>query len=258
MGKINGCLKCLFIFFNVISALIGCGLIYLVVKFQPDSSQLSEVGAPSMAWGWVFAIGVFGISCLGIFAACSENLIALRIFAAFMGFGLIFMLICGIAVVVYKNKVKELYDNASAEMAKTYIEDDKSRGILEKLQKNLHCCGVVSSEDWNMTIPDSCDCYPALGGGFNQSGGGVNPSGASGYECISRPKGFHSGPDKIFKQSCSEAIFGWVNLAFQIMMGFFFGLAVTALLGLLVSIMMIHQVKRYDSGRGASMPMKAY
>ncbi|XP_075967764.1 tetraspanin-15-like [Anarhichas minor] len=250
MAKINGCLKCLFIFFNVISALIGCVLIYLVVKFQPDSSQLSEVGGPSMAWGWVFAIGVFGISCLGIFAACSENLIALRIFAAFMGIGLIFMLICGIVVVVFKNKVKELYDNASAEMAKTYIEDDKSRGILEKLQKTLHCCGVVSSEDWNKNISDSCDCYAAHGGGFNQSG-------ASGYECISRPKG-SSGPDKIFKQSCSEAVFGLVNLAFQVMMGFFFGLAVTALLGLLVSIMMIHQVKRYDSGGGASMPMKAY
>ncbi|KAM6896135.1 tetraspanin-15-like [Lycodopsis pacificus] len=212
------------------------------------AEQLSEVGAPSTAW--LFAIGVFGISCLGIFAACSENLIALRIFAAFMGIGLIIMMICGIIMVVFKNKAKELYDNASAEMAKAYMADEKSRGMLEEQQKTVHCCGVVSFEDWDKTIPDSCACDPA-------SGGGVNPSGR--YECISRPKG-SSGPDKIFKQSCCDAldIIGWINLIFQIMMGFFFGLAVTALLGLLVSIMMIHQVKRNDSGGGASMAMKDY
>ncbi|KAK9525936.1 hypothetical protein VZT92_016603 [Zoarces viviparus] len=245
MGKINGCLKCLFIFFNVISALIGCGLIYVVVKVQIYSSQLAEAGGLNMAWGWVFAIGIFGISCLGIFAACSENLIALKIFAAFMGIGLIFTLICGIVVVVFKNKVKDLYDTASAEMAKTFTGDEKYRGQLEAIQKTLHCCGVVSVEDWGQTIPDSCDCDPALGGG------------PLGYECISRPKG-SSGPDKIFEQSCSDLVFGWVNLAFQIMMGFFFGLAVTALLGLLVSIMMICQVKRHDSDGGGSMAMKAY
>ncbi|KAM6896082.1 tetraspanin-15-like [Lycodopsis pacificus] len=172
MGKINGCLKCLFVFFNTIYAIIGCGLMYLLAKVQPYSSQLSEVGAPSMALVWVFAIGVFGISSLGIFAARSENLIALRIFAAFMGIGLIIMMICGIVVVVFKNKAREMYDNDSAEMAKAYMADEKSRGMLEELQETVHCCGVVSFEDWDKTIPDSCACYPASGQ----------------YECISRPK----------------------------------------------------------------------
>lgn len=40
---------------------------------------MSSLGGPGIGWIWLTAIGVFGISCLGIGAACSENTIALKI-----------------------------------------------------------------------------------------------------------------------------------------------------------------------------------
>lgn len=52
---------------------------YFILWFMSCVVQLSAVGSPSLGWSWVFAIGVLGISCLGIFAGCSEKDIALKI-----------------------------------------------------------------------------------------------------------------------------------------------------------------------------------
>lgn len=246
MGKINGCLKCLFIFFNVLFAIVGCVLIYAAVKTISYGHQLSAVGGPSLAWLWVFAIGVLSISCLGIYAGFSEKDLALKIFAGFMGVGMVIMLIFGIIVVVSRNKLKASFDSSSSEVAKAMMEDQDTRAMLDGMQHSAQCCGVVSASDWGDDIPASCGC---------ESGYTYGVFGGSG--CKSKPQGAR-GPDKIYSQTCSGIIFIWFNLIFQIAMGFFFGFAVTALLGLLVSLLMIHQVKRHDGAGGASIAMKGY
>ncbi|XP_039999894.1 tetraspanin-17-like [Xiphias gladius] len=248
MGKINGCLKCLFIFFNVLFAIIGCLLIYGAVKATAYSYQMTAFGTPSLGWAWVFAIGVLGISCLGIYAGCSEKSLALKIFAGFMGVGLIIMLIFGIIVVVTRNKIRDNFDNASADVAKPFMEDEGLRDLLDGLQQSVHCCGVVSPSDWGNEIPTSCECNPYAGE--------MAVLGST-YKCTSKPWGT-TGPDQIYEQTCSDVIFAWFNIIFQIAMGFFFGCAVIAVLGLMVSLLMIHQVKKHDSAGGPCIPMKGY
>ncbi|XP_070710217.1 tetraspanin-8-like [Pempheris klunzingeri] len=245
MGKINGCLKCLFIFFNVLFAIAGCLLIFGAVKSTAYSHQLSAVGTPSLGWGWVFAIGVLGISCLGIYAGCSEKELALKIFAGFMGVGMVIMLIFGIIMAVTRNKIKHSFDSASSEISKPFMEEEGLRALLEELQKSVQCCGVVGASDWGDQIPQSCECRSGYRGPFGMS------------ECKSKPQG-SSGPDQIYKQTCSGFIFAWFDLIFQIAMGFFFAFAVTAFMGLLVSLLMIHQVRRHDMSGGASIAMKGY
>ncbi|XP_071358303.1 tetraspanin-8-like [Trachinotus anak] len=245
MGKINGCLKCLFIFFNVVFAIIGCVLIYGAVKVSSVSPQMSALGGPSLGWAWLFAIGVLGISCLGIFAGCSEKVLALKIFAGFMGVGMVIMLIFGIVVVVTRNKIRDALKNTSSEVAKPIMEDEGMREMLEQLQQSTHCCGVVSPRDWGNRIPASCQCSTYGSGLFGQRD-----------KCISRPEGT-TGPSQIYGQPCSDTIFQIMDIAFKISMGFCFGFAITALMGLLVSFFMIHQVKRHDGG-GASIAMKGY
>ncbi|XP_034719664.1 CD63 antigen-like [Etheostoma cragini] len=241
MGKINGCIKCLFIFFNVLFAIIGCLLMYGAVKVSVYSLTLSQVGGPSLGWIWVFAIGVLGMSILAIVAACCEKELVLKVFAGLMGVGMIIMLIFGIVVVVARNKVKGSFDNAASELGKTFINSEESRALLESIQQSVQCCGLGGSADWEDNIPDSCRCNGVYG-----------PS-----SCKPKPQGV-SGPDQIYSAGCGEFIFLYVNIVFQILMGFCFGFAVTALLGLLITILMIHQVKRYDSSGGTSIAMKGY
>ncbi|XP_074554051.1 tetraspanin-8-like [Halichoeres trimaculatus] len=247
MGKINGCIKCLFIFFNVLYAIFGCILIIGAVKASAIYLQVQAVGAPNLGWIWVFAISVLVISCLGIYAGISEKAIILKIFAGFMVVGMIIMLILGIVVVVLRDKVKQKLDAATTEFVSSYMKEESVQNVLRELQTTAKCCGVVSASDWGDEIPQSCDC--------KSSYGGYDPFGSPG--CKARPQGT-TGPDQIYKQSCADYIFSILNFVFQISMGFFFGLAVTALLGLLISLLMIHQVKRHDSAAGSSMAMKGY
>lgn len=249
MGKINGCLKCLFIFFNVLFAIIGCLLIFGAVKASGVGTQFSTVGAPGIGWIWVFAIGVLGISCLGIYAGCSENELVLKIFAGFMVAGMIVMLIFGIYVAVIKNKLKDAFTNAASDAAKTYMQHDDFREMLKNLQSTIQCCGLSSAEDWGSDIPNSCACD-----GSSESFGGFSPFGRTG--CKARPQGT-TGPDQIYATSCGEYLFLTIDIALKISMGFLFGFAVTALLGLLVTLLMLHQVRRHDGG-GPAVSMKNY
>ncbi|XP_022605504.1 tetraspanin-7-like [Seriola dumerili] len=244
MGKINGCLKCLFIFFNVLFAIIGCLLIFGAVKATSISYQLSAFGTPGLGWMWVFAIGVLGISCLGIYAGCAEKGIALKIFAGFMGVGMVIMLIFGIVVVVTRNKIRDDFKNTSAEIAKPLMEDEGMRQLLQGIQASAQCCGLSSASDWGSEIPESCECSSRSHFGL--------PT-----KCRAKPAGTQ-GPSQIYEQTCGDAIFSWVDMLMKIIMGFFFGFSITALLGLVVSFLMIHQVKRHDSTGGASMAMKGY
>ncbi|KAI3366972.1 hypothetical protein L3Q82_009256 [Scortum barcoo] len=213
--------------------------------------QLTSVGSPSLGWSWVFAIGVLGISCLGIYAGYSEKILALKIFAGFMGVGMVIMLIFGIIVAVTRNKLRENFDTIATEIAKPFIDDPSSRAMLEEIQQTAQCCGVASSSDWGNSIPQSCACRSSGYGAFGSYGG-------SG--CKSRPSvGFGTtGPDTIYKEACSMILLMWVDIVFKIAMGLCFGFAVTALLGLLVSLLMIHQVKRHDGAGATSIAMKGY
>lgn len=240
MGKINGCLKCIFIFFNVLYMILGCVLIYGAVRATALTLQMSSFGMPGLGWAWVFAIGVLGVSSLGIYAACSEKALALKIFAGFMGVGMIIMMIFGIIVAVQRNQIKTIFYSASSELVEPYMKEQSLRDMLEAIQQSVKCCGIVSANDWGEEIPNSCECRSSdLGyGGYGS--------------CKSRPQGIR-GPSKIFAQSCGDFIFSWVDIVFKIALGFFFGFAVTALLGLLITIFMIHQVKRNDTGGGIAM-----
>ncbi|XP_076015930.1 tetraspanin-8-like [Genypterus blacodes] len=242
MGKINGCLKCLFIFFNVFFAIIGGVLIYLAVKVMDFSTQMQATGLPGVVWLWVLAIGTLAISSLAIYAACSENHIVLKVFAGLMGFGMIVMLIFGIIVVVSRNQVKEAFHSVTSDVVKSYMEEESLRALLKQSQKDAKCCGMVRAEDWGSDIPPSCECQRSNGGAA---------------DCRSKPQGA-TGPAQIYKKSCGELFFYLVDIGFKIFMGLCFGFALIALMGLLVSLLMIHQVRRYDSYGGQGIAMKGF
>ncbi|XP_071398564.1 tetraspanin-8-like [Centroberyx affinis] len=237
MGKINGCLKCLFIFFNVLFGIVGALLILGAVKASGYKQELAVAGSPNLGWYWVFALGVLFISCLGVFAGCAEKELVLKVFAGFMVAGLLIMMIIGIIIAAYRNKIKAEFDSASSEVAEKYMAQEGFKRFLSGFQQSTHCCGVVSAKDWVDEIPDSCECRGYSG-------------------CTARPQA-RTGPDQVYAQTCSGLIFSFFDIFFKIGMGIFFGFAVTALLGLLVSLLMIYQVRRHDGAMGGqSIAMK--
>lgn len=56
--------------------------------------------------------------------------------------------------------------------------------------------------------------------------------------------------------ACGEHVFGFLDFIFQLFMAFFFAYAVTALLGLLITLWMIRQVSRNDPDESIAMEDK--
>ncbi|XP_014881095.1 uncharacterized protein LOC106942346 isoform X1 [Poecilia latipinna] len=104
MGKINGCLKVVFIIFNSLFTCLGIWMMYSLGRAMTYGHQMGGVDNQSTIYAWVFAIGVVGISTLGSHAARTENKCCLTAFAVFMGIGMVLMLIFGVAAIVLKNQ----------------------------------------------------------------------------------------------------------------------------------------------------------
>ncbi|CAI5636549.1 unnamed protein product [Oreochromis niloticus] len=240
MGKINELLKRVFVGFNSFFAILGCTLIYLAIKASASSTQeMSSIDMPGLSWILVFAIGVLCVSILGIYAASSEKVLALKIFAGLMGIGMIIMMIFGIITAVERNQLKAAFTSPTSEEVGAYMKKQEFTSSLKELQPTFECCGIVSAKDWGDQIPNSCEC---------RSSGG--------YGCTSKPKGIR-GPDQIYVKSCGEIIFSLMDGYIKIGIGFCFGFAVIALLGLLITIFMIHQVKHNDTA-GTVYAMRSY
>ncbi|XP_028307255.1 23 kDa integral membrane protein-like [Gouania willdenowi] len=246
MRKTNSCLRGLFIGFNTLFAVIGCLMIFGTIKATAYSDQLSSVSPQGLVWSWVISIGILSISCLGIYAGYSEKIVPLKIFAGFMGVGMIIMIIFGIVMAAYKSQVSSVLENLPSDVVDYLMSNQETSESLKELQHSAYCCGVLGPEDWGTRIPDSCSCIyagPGLEDLFGTS------------SCRSTPDG-HDGPDEIYARPCREVIVIIVNLVFKIAMIFFFSFSFIALLSLVASLFMIHQVKRSDVG--APIPMKGY
>ncbi|KAK7896794.1 hypothetical protein WMY93_022119 [Mugilogobius chulae] len=198
MGKINGCLKCLFIFFNVLFAIIGCLLFYGAVKASSVGGQFSAVGGPGMGWVWVFAIGVLGISILASMPDAPKMLWPLKSFQK-----------------QAQRTVHRCYIRS--------IEDPNGGGRFQRnadqLQSSVKCCGLSSAEDWGSDIPQSCSCDGSSSGGFGGYGGFGSFQSRG---CKSRPQGT-TGPSQIYAATCGEFIFSIADIVLKIFMGFCFG-----------------------------------
>ncbi|XP_072309517.1 uncharacterized protein [Eucyclogobius newberryi] len=292
MGKINICLKVSFIFFNALFVLIGCLLVFGAVRISGVTEQFSSVGTPRIEWFWIFAIGVLGISSLGIYAGCSEKPLVLKVFAGFMVAGIIVMIIFGIYVAVTRNTIKDLFTTRS-DTSNTLMQNEGFRNMLRDLQGTVKCCGLSDADDWGPIIPETCACdrysygicIPRSQVGFMTTFKDGHclilslwPSEATvvvilGVTKIIRGKSkptkpililthcfclqSTTGPAMIHLETCGAYIFDFVDIFMKVAMGFCFGFAVTALLGLLVTLLMLHQIKQHD-GEGPGMSMKNY
>ncbi|XP_047431160.1 23 kDa integral membrane protein-like isoform X2 [Mugil cephalus] len=219
----NGCLKRVFIFFNLLCAIFGGMVICGMVKIS-GNDEFSEVRVLDLICSWGAAIAMTGIPSLGIYAALSKNICALKTFAGFMGAEMILMLILGFHMSTKGNEMKEVVYITYRDYVDYFMEDERSRRFLTILQESGKCCGFMGAEDWGHNIPWSCACY-----------------GSS--KCTSRPYGT-TGPYQIYAQGCMEGIYPYVDMALKMAVYMFIGFSAIALLGLLISLSMIHQIQR--------------
>ncbi|XP_019960245.1 CD63 antigen [Paralichthys olivaceus] len=169
MGVEGGmkCVKFLLFFFNFIFWLCGLALIVvgILVQMALHNTLIIHDATASGAPIVVIVVGVviFFIAFFGCCGAWKENYCMVTMFAILLSLIIIVEIAGAIAAYIFRNKLSTVVQDSLTEMISSYNNStDEFRDTVDKLQKDLKCCGVNSSSDWRSfkpqgnSVPDSC------------------------------------------------------------------------------------------------------
>ncbi|XP_007577827.1 23 kDa integral membrane protein-like [Poecilia latipinna] len=229
MGKANSCLKLAFILLNVVFVVIGFVIIHVSVMASYSSYKVSGFNDLNLLKIWVFALVVVFIAVLGICAAVTENNIMLMIFAGLTIIMMIIYLFMGIIFTIFRKALIDDFSKPDEEMIERLLNETE----IQEIQKTEKCCGVLRAEDWGKIIPPSCECT-------------VKGPDAK-LKCKPRPQGT-TGPDQIFSEPCKDFFYLGITLIPTFCMSLFYGFLSIEILILALSCLLIHQIRRSNSG----------
>uniref|UniRef100_A0A674CBD5 Tetraspanin n=1 Tax=Salmo trutta TaxID=8032 RepID=A0A674CBD5_SALTR len=221
MAKRSSCFQRLFIFFNVLFAIAGGVIIGLGLLGQfiyHGSTEEFE----NQSKGFVVLYVVGGItmfmSLLGAYGAHREKRIPLIMFLVACFVVCFCLLRVAVPTAMYRPEVERIVEEKFRELLPLNEASPDVRQLTEKFQLNLKCCGLFSYTDWGDNVPDSCLCQ----GEEDQMEG----------TCQNIPY-----------QPCFPIIEGYVAEALDIVLGVSFGFAALALLGAVLSAVLLAQLR---------------
>ncbi|KAE8281095.1 hypothetical protein D5F01_LYC20067 [Larimichthys crocea] len=233
MSQINVCLKRLFTVFNIFFAIIGGVIISLALLSQVltniEDGESLEGRTTGLIVLYVVGSVTMVIAILGAYGAHKESKVSLIVFLVCMVCGSLMMLRTGIYAAAARPRLEAVVKQKFQELLPLDKASEDVKEMADSLQRQLHCCGLFSSEDWGQNIPDSCLC--------NQE---VEPEGTC--ETLSYRRVMF--PSKsVYAKTCFPIIIHYVLLLADIVIGVVFTLAALALLGMTLSSIMIHQLR---------------
>lgn len=161
------CVKYLVFFFNFIFWLCGLALIVVGVLVQVSLHNELMINDASASGGPILLIAlgviVFFVAFFGCCGAWKENFCMITMFAILMSLIIIAEIAAAILGYVYRGKVTDVVHDSLTDMISNYnTSSPEFRDTVDKLQRDLKCCGVNSSADWRSfsvsenSVPDSC------------------------------------------------------------------------------------------------------
>ncbi|XP_037552002.1 tetraspanin-6 [Nematolebias whitei] len=237
MAQINSCLKRIFIGFNLLFAIIGVILISLAMLSQivtsDEQGPVVENRTTGLVVLYVVGAGTVLIALLGASGAYREHKVSLIVFLVLMIIAALLMIRAGVPSAILRPQLEEILEDRFRSLLPLNEAPPDVKSLADKLQLQLHCCGLFSSDDWRNQFPDSCLCPPME---------------EEEYECkrvLYEQFQFFSQVESrsIYSRPCFPIIMYYSLLGANIVIGFFFTLASLAVLGMILSSIMIHQLR---------------
>ncbi|XP_041114154.1 tetraspanin-8-like [Polyodon spathula] len=242
MSKVSTCLKYLLMIFNFVFGVAGGVL--LILGIVAKRYHIAEPERDTLNYPKDVAIVIGGITMAiafcGGYGAKKENKCMLGLFFTGLLICLIVLLIVAVPMAMFKSKVFEEIETGFRNHIPLL---EKAGTSWDSLQKGGECCGLVNGyEDWGSQIPDSCNCVA-----FSAS------------DCVEVQEKRswltnYDLPRKVYKQPCMYVVFEILELAFKLFLGFTFGFAVIALIGMILSMTMYCQVRKKSNYSNGNLP----
>jgi len=152
MGCTSGLMKCGLNIINSIYAIFAIALIVLGC-FLVDTAPQSYV-----IYVFVVASIIFITSMLGCCGICKEHVCMTTAYACILLASLVFQIV-GRYYTLDSEAIRKF---ASDEVERTWLEEIRSPGAMNKTQQTFHCCGKIGPNDYyginRQSFPLSC--YP--------------------------------------------------------------------------------------------------
>ncbi|XP_070785449.1 uncharacterized protein [Enoplosus armatus] len=231
--RVNPCLKGVFTIFNVFFAFIGGVIIALALLSQVFTNINGGENLEGRIAGLIilYVVGsvTMVIAILGAYGAHKESKVSLIVFLVCMVIGSMMMLRAGIPAATIRPELEGKLEDKFRELLPLDQASDEVKNMAETLQAKLHCCGLFSYEDWEGNTPPSCDCDPEAMLGKCQT--------------VSYKLLMLRNTKSVYVKTCLPIVIHYLLLLADIVIGVVFTLAVLALLGMILSSVIIHQMR---------------
>ncbi|XP_078021373.1 tetraspanin-8-like isoform X3 [Epinephelus lanceolatus] len=232
MAQVNPCLKCTFTAFNILFAIIGGLIIVVALIFQVLTNDHVEQQLEGWTSGFLglYVVGAITmvIAILGAYGAHRESKVSLIVFLVCMVIGTLLMLPSGVFAAAARPELVHIMEVDAHNSLPLDQASEEVKAVVEHQQKELHCCGLFSYKDWEDNIPDSCLC--------NQEEQMEGKCEAVSYRGTLQRK-------SVYSQSCFPINRGLVLRVIDITIGVDLTLAILVLLGMILSSIIIHQLR---------------
>uniref|UniRef100_A0A3B3XUK9 Tetraspanin n=1 Tax=Poecilia mexicana TaxID=48701 RepID=A0A3B3XUK9_9TELE len=157
---VNKCVKYLLFFFNLLFWVCGCVIlgVGIYLKVTKGGNQITDQYLPSFDLMIAIGVIIMVIGFLGCCGAYKESRCMLLVFFVFLLLIFILLLAAGILAAIGEGKVKDWLEERLKQFTPISTQDPEVIADMEKLQRELMCCGLMKGQsDWTK-IPDSCRC----------------------------------------------------------------------------------------------------
>ncbi|XP_067832797.1 CD63 antigen [Heptranchias perlo] len=218
------CVKYLMFIFNFLFWLSGIALIVVGILVQTKLNgtlQITNVaasGAPIV----IIIVGVI-INFVAFFGCCGawkEHYCMVTTFAVLLVIIFLVEIAAAIAGYVFKDQIRGAFEKSFNE---TMINYNRTRGNIDSLQEQFHCCGRSRYSDWyslfNNSVPDSC------------------------CKNVTRGCGRNAAPTTIYQEGCVDVINKWLKNNIIIVAGVALGIALFQLLGIIFACVLMKGIR---------------
>ncbi|XP_023592864.1 tetraspanin-33 isoform X2 [Trichechus manatus latirostris] len=246
---VNPLVKYLLFFFNMLFWVISMVTVAVGIYARlMKHAALASLALDPAILLMVVGILIFLLTFCGCIGSLRENICLLQTFSFCLTVVFLLQLAAGILGFVFsdqaRGKVSEIINNAIVH----YRDDLDLQNLIDFGQKEFSCCGGISYKDWSLnmyfncsednpsrercSVPYSC-CLPTP----NQAV--INTMCGQGMQAL----GYSEASKVIYTNGCIDKLVNWIHSNLFLLGGMALGLAIPQLVGILLSQILVNQIK---------------
>ncbi|KAG7456124.1 hypothetical protein MATL_G00248480 [Megalops atlanticus] len=238
MGNANVCLKRCFYVFCILFGIIGALMLALALFGHGAYEKSEEIDEmlPGIIVFYVVGAVMILLALIGTYGR-KEKKWALILFFIGMALMCLFFLWVSVSVARSRPEITNALNKHYKDAVPLDKADQSTQDEVEAMQTELECCGLNKGyQDWGETVPQSCLCPEQ----YKNSSKCVDIS-------AEHPPPANQSQTMVFSEPCLPFVATYVDEIVDIFLGLSFGIAFIVLIGMVLSMTLLCQMRRRPS-----------